>query len=234
MMNREAFEKLVSEWLDKPERDGLRAAVDAAATASPELGRLKDEWVRLDQLIRGLSSGVDHVDWSRFRQHIGNAVDQNGTDAKLDEQMRSLTAVEQRVDWSRLHKRICRAVGRADDRARVIRFPLRRVAAGVLLTGAAAALVLMFTLPAKSPTTYSGVARVRVSSPAEALQPLDQKRGFAQVTISPPPDAEEAIDEAKPSRSEATQPQLAEVFLMVEPVRVAARTRGSLTPFGFN
>lgn len=54
------------------------------------------------------------------------------------------------------------------------------------------------------------------------------------VTVSPSPEEQESSDEAQSSRPGAAQPQLAEVFLMVEPVRVAARSRGGLTPFGFN
>ncbi len=232
-MDREAFEQLVSEWLDQPERDDLRRRIAAAEAKSPGLERLKDEWVRLDQLVRRVSSGVCHVDWHRFRQGIdqGLAPDSPG----FDEKLRELTGTEQRVDWPRLRERISRAVDRADRQPRVIRFPLRRVAVKLALFSAAAAVVaLMVTLSLRSSKTSVGVAQVRVSAPTEAWRPDSEAHGYARVTVSPPENLEEAEDEGQPLRSGAAQPQLVEVFLMVEPAHLAARMNGSLTPFGFN
>ncbi|MBU0618383.1 MAG: hypothetical protein KKI02_11750 [Planctomycetes bacterium] len=231
-MDRETFEQLLSQWLDHPHDDELRAAVEAAAAESPELDQLKKEWARLDQLLRCDRAGIDRVDWPRFRQRISAELipDEIG----LDESVRDATAIEQRVDWPRLRQRISQAVDRADDRTRVIRFPLRRVAAGLLLVGAAAVLVLIFAPPLKSSKTNVGIARVRVNLPATAMPPRNHEAGFARVMVSPSPEVQETGDEAQSSRSGRAQPQLAEVFLMVEPVRVAARSRGGLTPFGFN
>ena len=231
-MDRESFEQLVSQWLDHPEDDELRAAVESATAASPALDRLKHEWIRLDRLVRSAAPGVDRVDWPRLRQRISTELvpDESG----LDESLRAVTNIEQRVDWPRLSQRISQAVDDARDRTRVIRFPFRRVAAGLLLVGAAAAVVLMFALPPGSSETGVGVARVRVSSPSATVPSGDRAAGFAHVTVSPTPAAGETGDQAESPRSDAGQPRLVEVFLMVEPVRVAARTPGGLTPFGLN
>ena len=231
-MDREAFEQLVSDWLDRPEHDELCRAVAAAAAESSELERLKDEWVRLDRLVRSASSAVDQVDWPRFRERIDQALDSDREE--LDEKLRGLTDVQQRVDWPRLRERISRAVGDAHDRPRVIRFPLRRVAAGLALISAAAVLVLMFTLPLRPPRTSVGVAQVRVNMPAEAWRARGQRPGYTHVSVSAPPDSEEADAAAQPSRSDSADPRLAEVFLMVEPAHLTTRTRGGLTPFAFN
>lgn len=69
-MDRETFEQLLSQWLDHSQDDELRAAVEAAAAESPELDHLKNEWVRLDRLVRGGPAAVDRIDWPRFRQRI--------------------------------------------------------------------------------------------------------------------------------------------------------------------
>lgn len=231
-MELEDFEKLVSQWLDHPQDAELRAAVERATAESPELERLRDEWVRLDQLVRGAAPGVDRVDWPRLQQRIGAELARD--EDELDEHLRAATDVTQRVDWPRLRRRISQALDDTRDRRRVIRFPFRRVAAGLLLTGAAAAVVLMFTPRGGSPATGAGVARVRVSSPAATAQSGDRAAGFARVTVSPVPGEGESADQAESPRSGAGQPRLVEVFLMVEPVRVAASARGGLTPFGLN
>jgi len=232
-MDRETFEQLVSEWLDQPERDDLRRRVAAAEAESPGLERLKDEWVRLDQLVRRASAGIRHVDWHRFRQGIDEKLAPGGPG--LDERLRELTSIEQRVDWPRLRERISRAVDRAERHPRVIRFPLRRVAVSLAFIGAAAAaVVLIVTLSPRPSKTSVGVAQVRVSAPTEAWRPDSEAHGYARVTVSPPENLEEAEDEGQSLRSGAAQPQLVEVFLMVEPAHLAARTHGSLTPFGFN
>ena len=231
-MDRETFEQLLSQWLDHPQDDELRAAVEAAVAQSPELDQLKNEWARLDQLLRSYRAGIDRVDWPRFRHRISAGLDP--VEIGLDESLRGVTAIEHRVDWPRLRQRISRAVDGADDRTRVIRFPLRRVAAGLLLVGVAAVLVLIFAPPLKSSKTNVGIARVRVNLPATAMPPGNHEAGFARVTVSPSPEVQETGDEAQSSRSGRAQPQLAEIFLMVEPIRVAARAPRGLIPFAFN
>jgi hypothetical protein len=229
-MDRESFEQLVSQWLDHPQDDKLRAAVEAAAR-SPELDRLKNDWVRLDQLVRGSAGGVDRVDWPRFLQRVILEFDANGTG--LDERLRDATAVEQRVDWPLLRQRLSQAVDSLDERKRAIRFPRWRVAAGLALVGAAAVLMLVFSLPFKPSDTNLGVAWVHVSPATAATPSHDGEAGCARVTVSPLADVPEP-DKTQSLHSGPAQPQLAEVFLMVEPMRVAGRPPGSLSPFGVN
>jgi hypothetical protein len=230
-MDREDFEQLVSQWLDQPQDEQLRAAIDAAAVDSPELERLRDEWIRLDQLVRGGADDVERVNWAGFQKRISAELDT--AEAGLDARLRDTTAVESRVDWPRLRQRISQAIDEADERSRVIPFPLRRVVMGLACVGAAAVFVAMVVLAPESQTPAAGVAQVQVSQPVAVTPAVESDTGYARVTVSPlpepPPD-----DGAESSRSAVAELQVAEVFLMVEPVRVAMGTRGSSNPFGFN
>ena len=125
------------------------------------------------------------------------------------------------------------AIDTAGDRTHVIRFPLRRVVAGLVCVGAAAALVAMLVLAPEPQTPAAGVAQVQVSQPVVVAPSTGRDAGYARVTVSPLP-GPPADDGAESSRLPAAEPQLAEVFLMVEPVRVAMGTRGGTNPFGFN
>jgi len=233
-MDREAFEQLVSEWLDQPGRDDLRLRIEAALAESPALARVKDQWLRLDRLVRGALPGIEHLDWSRLRHHIAMEIEVSAAAGGLDERLRRLTDVAPRVDWERLRKHVSRAVADADRQRAALRFPLRRMAAGFALLATAAALLLMFTLPAKPPAATTGFAQVRVSGPATALQQPGPARGFACVTVGAPPETNEPDEGARPSRAGSGAPQLAEVFLMVEPVHLAREAPGLLIPLGLN
>jgi hypothetical protein len=233
-MNRETLEQLVSEWLDRPERDDLRAAVEAAVAESPALESVKDEWLRLDRLVRGASPGVAGVDWSRLREHIGAALERANDGASVDGRLRDVTEVGQRVDWPRLRARISRAVADADAGRNVIRCRARRAVAGLALVSAAAAVVIMFALPGQPPAAPSGSAELRVNPPVSAQEPLESGRGFAQVTVSARPDVAEGEYRRESPPASAGDPQLVEVFLMVGPARLPGDTRGRLSPFGFN
>lgn len=233
-MDRETFEQLVSEWLDQPGSDDLRGRIEAAVIQSPALGRVKDDWLRLDRLLRSACPGAEGVGWSRFQQRIAERLDLSQAGSGLDERLRKLTGVEQRVDWARLRERISQSAAGADHEPPVIRFPLRRLGAGLALVGAAAALVFMFTLPTEPPTAASGFARVRVSAAAEVLRSHDRRHGFARVTVSAAPDADGTPKEVRPLPAGSAASQLAEVFLMVEPARLARESAGLLIPFGVN
>jgi hypothetical protein len=231
-MDRAAFEQLVSEWLDQPERDDLRTKVTAAAAQSSELERLKNEWVRLDQLVRNTPAGVDSIDWTAFQERIGQRLDAD--DARLDERLRKLTSPEQHVHWTRLRERIIQAVDHAAEPPPLIQFPLRRTATALALIGAAAALVLMVTLLPTAQRAEMGFAQVRVKTPAGAVRPESWQAGYARVTVSAPPTVEPNDEEVQPAGSGAARPQLGEVFLMVEPIRMSARTRAGPNPFGLD
>ena len=73
-MNRDQFQQLVSQWLDQPQNHELRARIEAAAAESPELARLKDEWVALDRLVRRATPTVQALDWERLQQRIAQQV----------------------------------------------------------------------------------------------------------------------------------------------------------------
>jgi hypothetical protein len=70
LMKHQAFEQLVSEWLDRPAQDDLRASVEAALRADPALARLMSEWLHLNELIRRGLPGPDGVEWDRFKAHL--------------------------------------------------------------------------------------------------------------------------------------------------------------------
>jgi hypothetical protein len=233
-MDRETFEQLVCESLDQPERDDLRAAVEAAVKESPTLARLRDEWIRLDRLMRSAYRDLAIVDWARLRQRVSAKLGPAGVGEDVDRQLRGLTAVEKQVDWPRLRKRISQAVSEQATAPQVIRFPLRRVAGAAALLATAAVLVLMLRPSSEPPSAPAGFARVSGSPAADAFQRRDTVGGFARVTVSAPPDTEQAFDSEPNTRPDAPQIEPGEVFLMVEPVRVAARIHGSLNPFGFN
>lgn len=233
-MDRETFERLVSEWLDEPERDELQAAIEAAVAETPTLCRLRDEWLRLDRLVRRGLPAVEGVDWPRLRRRIDERLGPTFSDAGLDERLRDLTAVAHRVDWSRLRKRISQAVADAGGKPGVIRFPLRRVGVGLAIAAAAAAVILMLTPPTRAPFAPAGFAQVRVSSATRA--PGLQERGgaFARVIVTAPPGAEDTTDVTKPLRPGSGEPQLVEVFLMVEPAQAVGAPGGRPFPFGLN
>jgi hypothetical protein len=234
MTEREAFEQLVSEWLDQRGREDLRAQVESAVAQSPGLARVKDEWLHLDRLVRNACPSIPGVDWPRLRQRIIERLDSERADFGVDQRVREATLIEQRVDWPRLRKRISQAVASADRKPTVIRLPLRRLAAGIALLAAAAVVVFMFTLPMKSPTAPTGFVRAHISAPVDVSKPHDDGRAFARVTVIAPRESDEAPGVAQPAQPGAGPPQLAEVFLMIEPVRGTAEPRRGLIPFDFN
>ena len=232
-MDPDTFEQLVSQWLDSPERHDLRAQIEAAAAKSEELVRLKNEWLRLDALVRSAAPSVEGLDWNRLHQSIQSGLDTPEA-AGFDERLRSLTAVHQRVDWPRLRRRMSQAVASASQRPMVERSPLARASAGVALVAAAAALVFMLTLPARPPAATAGFAQVRVSPPARAALSSDYHAPFARVSVSASPAGDAASDEAQLAQATSTEPQLVEVFLIVGPARPQGEIWGRLIPFDFH
>lgn len=233
-MDRETFEQLVSQSLDQPEREQLRLRVEAAATQSAELARLKEQWLRLDRLVRGRSPAINRVNWPRFHQRVRAAIEEQGRSERFNEALRRATAIERRVDWPRFRERVSQAVARAGGQPPVIRFPLRRVAASVGLVGAAAALALMLAFPAKRPAAGDGFAQLRVSSPRAALESPGGRSAFASVIVAGPAEAHATIVRRQPRPAGPAERQLAEVFLIVGPAPSPRDGRGALIPFGFN
>ena len=233
-MDRETFEQLLSAWLDEPQRDDLHRRIEAAVAESRELGRLRDEWLRLDRLVRGSLPRADRVDWRRFQEHVAAAIAPDAADGALDEKLRRSMEIEQRVDWPRLRRRISQAVAHSAAEPKVIRFRLRTVAASIVVAAAAALLMIMFALPTQPARAPLGFARARVVGTAPAPAVPDAGRAFARVSVSAPPEAAEEADVADPRERSLAEPQLAEVFLMVAPARHPNENYGRLNPFGFN
>jgi len=226
-MEPEAFEQLVSEWLDQRGREELRARIEAEVARAPELGRVRDEWLRLDTLLHAARLDPARIDWPRLRQRLLarlQAADGDSVDAT---RVRELTDISGRIDWTRLRRRIADRVDQAGGAPRVIRSAPHRIAAGLGLLAAAAALVLMFVLPAGRAARPLGIARVHVAAPAAPLR-ADGGPPLARVAISVAPAAESA---AHVAAVPAGQAHLAEVFLMIEPLRAASEVRGSPAPF---
>ncbi|HUU95549.1 MAG TPA: hypothetical protein VM487_07405 [Phycisphaerae bacterium] len=232
-MKPDQFEQLVSQWLDQPQNHELRARIEAAAAESPELARLKDEWVALDRLVRRATPTVQALDWERLQQRIVQQVqhaaeETAGPEPQLDDVLRGHTAVERRVDWPRYRRRVIAAVGAA-ERPAVIRFPLRRVVAGLGLAAAAAVLALVFLVPPRSPRPTRGFAQTRVSPVAEPASREDAGEAFARVTVLPPDDARDGPRGEPQERFEA---RLGEVFLVIAPAARTEPPAGPLAMFG--
>ena len=232
-MDREAFEQLVNEWLDQPGCDDLRLKIDQAVADSPELASLRDEWLRLDTLTRGAAGTAADVNWDRLRKQINREILASDKQCELEDSYRRLTDIGRRVDWDRFRASIAHAVDESSNRSQVIRMPLRRFMSGIALIAAAAVFVLMVTLPSITSRHSSGIARVRVSGPVGTDQMLATAASYARVSVSQQ-FAADPDDDDRSSIKQTAQPLVAEVFLMVEPQRVAAQVSGSLTPFGFN
>ncbi len=109
-MNWDAFENLLSAWLDDPQNAELLAQVSAAADSSAALGRLRDEWLRVAELLRAAGESAARVDWARLQERIRAAIaDEAGAaDADVDALLRGGAAP--RVDWFRQRERILAAV----------------------------------------------------------------------------------------------------------------------------
>lgn len=80
-MKHQAFEQLVSEWLDRPARDVLRARIEAALHADPSLARLMSEWLRLNELIRRGLPGPDGVQWDQFKGRVAALLERSSDDS---------------------------------------------------------------------------------------------------------------------------------------------------------
>ncbi len=216
-MNREEFEQLVSRWLDEPQREDLKAAVERAVAGSAELTRLRDQWRRLDELIRAAAVEPAGVDWPRLRRRILSALCESAApgvpaveEESLDRALAMLPEVEPRVDWEKLQRRIMARVA-AERSARpgreqrdILRLVRRPVLVGVGLA-AAAAVLLMTVLPRPGLVGgREGVARVRVGA-----APASSSPGYATVRLHIPEDVS--------MHAEPQVPPAGELFLMIEP-----------------
>lgn len=76
-MNRSTFERLVSEWLDRPRRGDLRARIAAAIQDQPVFAQLLKHWQHVDDLLHAALPEPKDVAWTSFRirlaQSLGNS-----------------------------------------------------------------------------------------------------------------------------------------------------------------
>ena len=169
-MNRDAFEQLVSAWLDEPERTDLQRQVEEAVRLAPELASVLAEWRRFDEAFRGQAPGMRGIDWTTLTTRISAAIDaaaaRTADEDALDTALRDLPSIEPRVDWPRLHERIVAAVRRSDQGVRRRRWRVVLGTAAVAGLAAAAALVLTVLPNPSAPPLSSGVVRVTVGMPA--------------------------------------------------------------------
>jgi len=182
-MEHEAFEQLVSAWLDEPQNAELAERLKAAEAAAPELARLRTQYVRLHSLLTAVSSPEPRVDWAAFKSHLVDRVRQAcpaGKDtADIDEYLRqSSPNIEQRVDWPAFRRHLSRLVAsEAAKRRTASRSARWRMTAAAGALAAAAGILLLIGLPDRSPAPSPGpgarpVAQMWIELPtAEASEP---------------------------------------------------------------
>lgn len=185
-MDRETFEQLVSEWLDSPSREELRARIDAALADDPTLAESFAPWQRLDSVFRENLPQTPGIAWPELARRISRAVDREMEDTGgVDEVLRRSPGVADQVDWRRVHGRIAGAVerearGRRQTRGRRhLRWIMGSVAA---VAAAAAALVLSVMPDARPERTSPGRATFAIAAPPTAEQ--RGSGGVASVAIT--------------------------------------------------
>lgn len=226
-MERERFEKLLSDWLDEPSDPGLSELMTATA-ATPELAEARERAQRLDALLKAAPAALDRVNWRALRARIGSAA--NAENLPMDARIAELTDVVERVDWTLLRQRISGAVGAPGDAPRTLLFPLRRwapLAAGV---AAAIGLILVYW-PGVSTAPSADVSMPQIAQSAArvwlggAIAGDAKGAGVARVRISGGPSAPEVALAATPP-APAT-----DVFVMMTVARPVAAV---LPPMGLH
>jgi hypothetical protein len=178
-MTSDAFEQLVSQWLDDPTRVDLRAQIDAATAENPAFGAIFEQWQRSEAAIRGAANVPAGVDWHRLHEHtitrVGAWADA-ADDARLERTVRDATRIDAAVDWPRLKAHIVARIA-TEERFALRHRRTRWLVRATATLGAAAALVLAL-LPAgdRAPTQTSVTIR----------EPAKPDRSLAFSTIRPP------------------------------------------------
>lgn len=167
-MTPDAFEQLVSQWLDDPSRVDLRAQIDAAIAENPPLGAIFAQWERTEAALRSAARVPTGVDWQRLAAQTAARVN-IAVDRPLDDLLRGPTAVDQRVDWQRLKSRIAAAV--AMEHQTTIRRQRRRWLIRGSATIAAAAALVLALLPMRH-ARHEPEASVTVGRPGDTSQSL--------------------------------------------------------------
>lgn len=245
-MDRATFEQLLSEWLDQPDCAELGARVEAAIQEQADFARVRDEWLRLGQLLgRFARTAPNNVDWQRLRQRIGAEIELTAASSPaplmadaldsaeaLDAILRrGLPDIEARVDWPRFGRRVRTAAQAAGPTARTLRFPRRRVAAVAGLLAVAAALVFLLRLSwrAEQPPVLrpvpAGIAQVVIHAATEPTVPPGRAaiaEALVRIEAPQPVELPNPAHDAPP-RVAAAAP---EVFMIVS-VAPAARVESA-------
>lgn len=227
-MDREAFEQLVSAWLDEPHRADLRARLERAVAAVPELAEVQAAYVRLVELLRR-ALAEPPVDWAalkaRVAAEIDRAAEREAADPSWDARLRAaLPGVEARVDWQTVQARIAAAVAACDRGTG--RRPRRlgwRVSLAAGSLAAAAALLLWFGRPGVEPPlppverpAAVPVARAEVVLPPGGASLVDREGSVARMTIDEDPVLAAVADPVEPDESlDESDP---EVYFMLDPL----------------
>lgn len=129
-MNREAFEQLLSAWLDRRDDAELAARVAAAVAAAPERRAVVEAWERMDALLRSAGPRAQ-VDWARFAAHVAAGLRaDDAEDAAFDRRLADTTSVESRVEWPAFSRRVAAAIRTSPAVANDLRATAARPSAG--------------------------------------------------------------------------------------------------------
>lgn len=224
-MQRDAFENLISEWLDSRD-DVARAKLDALVADSPELRLVLDEWLRFDAILHESMPRVEAaVHWPRLQTHISRAIDTSiSADLRRDSIDRLLDPsddLEARVDWSKLRDRISASARRDEIRRDAAQqSTIGRILGFVTVAVAAAAMLIVYVSPQASINRAGD----------------NHMRSFVRLTIEPDPstaprkDAQVrvmVVDDAPAGASPAIA-AAGEIFLMIDPIAPGAIDPGAL------
>jgi len=186
-MNRDAFEQLVSAWLDEPERTDLQRQVEEAVRLDANLVPVLEQWRRFDEAFSGQARELHGVDWTKLKTRISAAIDaapaNTPDEDALDTALRNLPSIESRVSWPRLHERIVAALRRSDQHILRRRWRVVLGTAAVAGLAAAAALVLTILPNPSAPPLSSGVVRVTVGMPT-ATAGTSTGVAYARVSVT--------------------------------------------------
>lgn len=207
-MTRDAFEQLISEWLDDRHDRSLRARLDAAVAAEPRLAAVLDEWQTFDRRLRDGMPVARGIDWAHFRHAVSSAVDAAiAEDAALDAALRRSPTIDAAIDWSRMRDNISAAIDAEPvrrGRTRARRLWIGGAAASALAAAAALTLALLPN-KARDPGAAGGGAIAQAVIAAPVAAPVS---GVAMVSITggEAPAAPQALFMIDPPRSTTNDP----------------------------
>lgn len=216
-MQVEAFEQLVSAWLDEPQRAALRREIDAALQQQPELGPLLAQYERLEQRLRETPPAWPPIVWPNLYARITAAVHEAAEDDVVARGLGALPALDGQVDWTRLQRRVSQAVraqgGRRRRGGQVLR-PFSAVA-GLLATAATLALFTFSALHSRDDAAPAApaapmLARAVVLPPAVARPVSEAARLVHLAVLSEPASGGDVLIPAE-------RPRGPRVYFTIEP-----------------